>query len=192
MSDLFWQKQPGHISSSKKRKGSETLQLHKNKLSPSKSSNIHEEISSLSAYNDLSLTEPLAVVLINSLFHLLFLPDFTIPDPQKDFSETDLYSSEFQSALLWASGAGKVEKSATQSSQYDINRVEILRLMIASLCDPLYQTPEGFDSCASYWLEVATSADTPYADLVFYSLLNTVLGTLDFVITYENYFGNNM
>ena len=32
-------------------------------------------------------SEPLAVVLVNAIFHLLFLPEFTIEDPKVDFSE---------------------------------------------------------------------------------------------------------
>jgi High-temperature-induced dauer-formation protein len=32
-------------------------------------------------------SEPLAVVLVNAMFHLLFLPEFTIEDPKMDFSE---------------------------------------------------------------------------------------------------------
>lgn len=54
--------------------------------------------------------------------------------------------------------------------------MDILRLMIAAYCDALYQNAEVFDSCKSMWLEVATSVDAPYAEIVFYSLMNTVLG----------------
>jgi len=31
--------------------------------------------------------EPLAVILVNALLHMLFLPDFTIEDPNVDFGE---------------------------------------------------------------------------------------------------------
>jgi hypothetical protein len=44
------------------------------------------------------------------------------------------------------------------------------------LSDSLYQNPDSYDSCASMWLEVATSVDAPYAEIVLYSLMNTVLG----------------
>ena len=36
---------------------------------------------------DVRESEPLAVVLVNAMFHLLFLPEFTIEDPKIDFSE---------------------------------------------------------------------------------------------------------
>jgi hypothetical protein len=123
-------------------------------------------------------TEPLAVILINALFHLLFLPEFTIDDPHMEFTEKDFHTNEFRVALMWSSGVGSMEKTVVNSTQYDNNRIEILRLMIAAFSDALYQHPDTFDNCASYWLEVGTSADVPYAEIVFYSLMNTVLGTL--------------
>jgi hypothetical protein len=120
--------------------------------------------------------EPLAVVLINSIFHMLFLPDFTIEDPNVDFREEDINSKEFKAALMWAPGVGSSEKSVTSSTQYDVNRIEVLRVLLAACCDPLFHSPDCFDSCDSLWLEVATSNDTPYSEIVLYSLLNTVLG----------------
>lgn len=52
-------------------------------------------------------SEPLAVILVNTIFHLLFLPDFTIDDPNVEFSANDVNSPEFKSALMWAPGVGK-------------------------------------------------------------------------------------
>lgn len=122
-------------------------------------------------------SEPLAVILVNTMYHLLFLPDFTVEDPSVDFNENDINTTAFKSALMWAPGVGSVEKTVTASTQFDLNRVEILRLMIATFSDSLYQQADHYDSCASMWLEVATSVDAPYAEIVFYSLMNTVLGT---------------
>ena len=121
-------------------------------------------------------SEPLAVILVNTLFHLLFLPDFTVEDPNIEFSESDVNTKEFKTALMWAPGVGSTEKAVTNSTQFDSNRVDILRVMIAAFCDSLFQSADGYDSCASLWLEVATSVDAPYAEIVFYSLMNTVLG----------------
>ena len=85
-------------------------------------------------------------------------------------------SDEFKAALMWAPGVGSKAKTIISSTDYDINRIEILRLMLTSYCDSLYQSPNTYDSCASYWLEVATSADVPYSEIAFNSLMNTVLG----------------
>ena len=121
-------------------------------------------------------SEPLAVVLINSLFHLLFLPDFTIEDPGRLFGDDEVNSADFKGALMWAPGVGSSEKAIVHSTQFDKNRIDILRLMIVAFSGPLYQNPDAYDPCSSLWLEVATSADAPYAEIAFYSLMNTVLG----------------
>lgn len=123
-------------------------------------------------------SEPLAVILVNTLFHLLFLPDFTIEDPNMTFEEGDINTQAFKTALMWAPGVGSTEKAVVNSTQFDGNRVDVLRVMIAAFSDSLFQSADTYDSCASMWLEVATSADAPYAELIFYSLMNTVLGKL--------------
>jgi hypothetical protein len=121
-------------------------------------------------------SEPLAVILVNTIYHLLFLPDFTIEDPNVDFNENDVDTPAFKSALMWAPGVGSVEKTVVTSTQFDINRAEILRLLISAFSDSLFQNPDTYDSCGSLWLEVATSVDAPYAEIVFNSLMNAVLG----------------
>lgn len=123
-------------------------------------------------------SEPLAVILVNTVFHLLFLPDFTIDDPNVEFSERDIDTPAFKTALMWAPGVGSMEKTVVTSSQHDNNRIDVLRMMIAAFCDSLYQRADHYDSCASLWLEVATSVDAPYAEIVFNSLMNTVLGKI--------------
>ena len=122
-------------------------------------------------------TEPLAVILVNTIFHLLFLPDFTIEDPDTNFKEEDLQSEDFKSALVWTLGIGpsKVSTISNTVTQYDKNRTEILRLMLSAFCDALFQLPTDLDPCGSLWLEVATSADVPYAEILFNSLMNTIL-----------------
>ena len=77
---------------------------------------------------------------------------------------------------MWAPGVGSREKAIVHSTEFDTNRIDVLRLMLTCFCESLYQSPDQYDNCASYWLEVATSADAPYAEIVFYSLMNTVLG----------------
>ena len=59
------------------------------------------------AGEDTQESEPLAVILVNTMFHLLFLPDFTIDDPNIEFSPNDVNSPEFKAALMWAPGVGK-------------------------------------------------------------------------------------
>ena len=49
---------------------------------------------------------------------------------------------------------GCAEKTVVSSTQYDQNRVDILRLMVAAFSDSLYQQADSYDSCKSMWLEV--------------------------------------
>ena len=93
---------------------------------------------------DTQESEPLAVILINTLFHILFLPDFTIEDPHIEFVETDATSNEFRSALMWSSGVGSAGHVRTPqtSAALDRNRLEVLRLMLSAFCETLYMSPE--------------------------------------------------
>ena len=69
----------------------------------------------------------------------------------------------------------------------------MLRLLLAALCDPLYQSAERFDPIKSQWLRVATALDVPNAALLFYSLLNVTLGfdPVGFGLPYGNTFVSN-
>src|SRR3546814_619007 len=98
--------------------------------------------------------DPLAVILVNLLFNLLFLPEFTIDDIGLEVAETK-DEAELKRMLMWSSGVGsKTAATVNGPTQHDNNRMEVLRLMLASFCEPLYQNSEGYDSCASLWLEV--------------------------------------
>ena len=54
------------------------------------------------------------------------------------------------------------------------NRVEVLRLLLSCCSEPLFKSSPA-DS-PNLWLSVATSKDCPNVDILFHSLLNTVLG----------------
>lgn len=156
----------GNTPERKKQSGGPTVSPPRKKVPPIESS-----------VADSSVSEPLAVILVNSLFHLMFLPEFTIEHPHQEFNERDLNSAAFRAALMWSPGVwSNIAAVPAWSSRFDLNRIDILRVLIACLSDSLYQSPESFDPCGSYWLEVATSSDVPYADIVFSSLINTVLG----------------
>ena len=85
------------------------------------------------------------------------------------------------SSIVWASGAGAKPEhlggayDASSTRKYDKNRIEVLRLLLAACCDPLFSPADEYNPIASRWLAVATAADAPNATSLFYSLLNTVL-----------------
>eukprot|EP01034_Spumella_vulgaris_P003302 gene3302-4254_t len=49
---------------------------------------------------------------------------------------------------MWAPGVGSTEKTVVNSTQFDTNRIDIIRLMIAAFSDSLYQNADTYDSCA--------------------------------------------
>jgi hypothetical protein len=81
-------------------------------------------------------------------------------------------------SVVWAPGTG-VEPNQMgfemATRKYDKNRIEVLRLLLASCCDPLFSPADEYNPLASRWLAVATAADAPNAVCLFYSLLNTIL-----------------
>ncbi|GKY90767.1 hypothetical protein MPSEU_000049500 [Mayamaea pseudoterrestris] len=81
-------------------------------------------------------------------------------------------------SIVWAPGAGVVAADMgydASTRKYDKNRVEVLRLMLAACCDPLFSPADEYNPLASRWLAVATAADAPNAICLFYSLLNTIV-----------------
>jgi hypothetical protein len=81
-------------------------------------------------------------------------------------------------SIMWAPGTG-IQANQTgydaATRKYDKNRIEVLRLMLASCCDPLFSPADEYNPLASRWLAVATAADAPNAVCLFYSLFNTIL-----------------
>jgi hypothetical protein len=81
-------------------------------------------------------------------------------------------------SIVWAPGVGvSIEAMGYDACtrKYDKNRVEVLRLMLSSCCDPLFSPADEYNPLASRWLAVATAADAPNAICLFYSLLNTII-----------------
>eukprot|EP00618_Florenciella_parvula_P037005 CAMPEP_0119472924 /NCGR_PEP_ID=MMETSP1344-20130328/4791_1 /TAXON_ID=236787 /ORGANISM="Florenciella parvula, Strain CCMP2471" /LENGTH=327 /DNA_ID=CAMNT_0007505963 /DNA_START=271 /DNA_END=1250 /DNA_ORIENTATION=- len=123
--------------------------------------------------------EPLGQLVIQAVMHLLFLPSFTVDtdafenEYEEDEQEEDL--DVLHPGAVWAPGIIVPNDIVVLSTTYDKNRVEVLRLMLAMLCEPLFQPADNFDPVRSLWLKSATAIDVPYASLLFYSLLNTVI-----------------
>lgn len=83
-------------------------------------------------------------------------------------------------SIVWCAGSGVTAQQlgvdgATPTRKYDKNRIEVLRLLLAACCDPLFSPADEYNPLASRWLAVATAADAPNGICLFYSLLNTIL-----------------
>ena len=72
--------------------------------------------------------------------------------------------------------------------KFDKNRIEVLRLLLAACCDPLFAPGYEYNPLASRWLGVATAADSPNAICLFYSLFNTVISFDPKGVPYSNAF----
>ena len=81
-------------------------------------------------------------------------------------------------SIVWAPGTGVTASEMgfdASTRKYDKNRIEVLRLLLTTCCDPLFAPADEYNPLASRWLAVATAADAPNAICLFYSLLNTIL-----------------
>jgi hypothetical protein len=81
-------------------------------------------------------------------------------------------------SIVWAPGTGIQANQLgydASTRKYDKNRIEVLRLMLAACCDPLFSPADEYNPLASRWLAVGTAADAPNAVCLFYSLVNTIL-----------------
>jgi len=135
--------------------------------------------------------EPLGHLAVHAVMHLLFLPGFTVDVDSFEDAESgeNKYASELNHKAINSSESmvfevrfpraawANVNDGSTISSNYDTNRIEVIRLMLGILCEPLYQSAELFSPTLSgHWSQVATQYDAPFASLLFNSLLYTVLG----------------
>lgn len=149
--------------------------------------------------------EPLALLVVHAALHMLFLPQFTCDfyedgsnapsrrqhrdsKEERDLkAEAGLRLKQVEwgvslaptpMSIIWSPGAGVSQAELGfegSTRKYDKNRVEVLRLVLAACCDPLYSPADEYNPLASRWLAVATAADAPNAICLFYSLLNTIL-----------------
>lgn len=133
-----------------------------------------------------SSNEPLAKQMIHAIMGLLFLPEFTISiHAYKGYGEERRSATRSgQSAtsgslvfpsLLWNSGVSYPDANVVNSSAYDKNRKEVLKLLLTCFSGILYQTAETCNLWNDRFLEVATAPDCPFAPTLFFSLLNIVI-----------------
>jgi len=137
-----------------------------------------EDAATSSAAGSAAATAALAVRLIDTAFHLLFLPAFTTSEAALEAGGQLRYARAdgFAMTHVWNKGVGTREQAQCAPTDYDAQRVEVLRLLSTLFCDAIYQKPRSYDVCRSLWLEAATGAEAPWVPVVLCSLLNSVLG----------------
>lgn len=125
-----------------------------------------------------STEPPLAVKLIQTVLALLFLPGVTVPAPELDSLQVTY--------PIWTAGIGSPSSPPIEHSPaHDAAKVEVLRLLLVLLSEPLYYPPHLYalaleddpDGAANPALQYVVS-DTPKKLVLalLCSLINTALG----------------
>ena len=77
--------------------------------------------------------------------------------------------------LLYSGGVGFPKLAPPTSTAWTGPRLDVLRLLTALCCAPLYEPPVAGARSRSPFLAELTSTGCPFAPTTFYSLLNTIL-----------------
>ncbi|XP_040185999.1 protein HID1 [Rana temporaria] len=120
-------------------------------------------------------SRPLAESLLLAIADLLFCPDFTVQshrksgtDPAEDIHTLD--SCEY----IWEAGVGFAH-SPTPNHAHDLNRTELLKLLLTCFSEVMYLPPSSeSSSTANPWVQFFCSTENRHALPLFTSLLNIV------------------
>ncbi|KAJ3600379.1 hypothetical protein NHX12_031364 [Muraenolepis orangiensis] len=116
---------------------------------------------------------PLAESLLLAVADLLFCPDFTVhshkrgPDSVEDMQSID--SCEY----IWEAGVGFAQ-SPPLNYIHDLNRTELLRLLLTCFSEAMYLPPSSDTSVLNPWVTFFCSTENRHALPLFTSLLNVV------------------
>uniref|UniRef100_A0A671YP94 HID1 domain containing n=1 Tax=Sparus aurata TaxID=8175 RepID=A0A671YP94_SPAAU len=114
---------------------------------------------------------PLAESLLLAIADLLFCPDFTVHSDKsstsKDLSSID--SCEY----IWEAGVGFAQ-SPPLNYIHDLNRTELLRLLLTCFSEAMYLPPSSDNSVLNPWVTFFCSTENRHALPLFTSLLNVV------------------
>ncbi|KAI3379111.1 hypothetical protein SNEBB_011458 [Seison nebaliae] len=116
-----------------------------------------------------------ATKLMETLIDILFIPEFTVGTNQSSLpEETSFETIEFDSyELIWEPGIGFAQH-LPYKTKYDLNRMEILKLILVASSDVIYRNARIIDSSEHQWISILTSYDNRHALPLFTSLVNTI------------------
>uniref|UniRef100_A0A671YNA2 HID1 domain containing n=1 Tax=Sparus aurata TaxID=8175 RepID=A0A671YNA2_SPAAU len=118
---------------------------------------------------------PLAESLLLAIADLLFCPDFTVHShkrgPVSDSVESmqSIDSCEY----IWEAGVGFAQ-SPPLNYIHDLNRTELLRLLLTCFSEAMYLPPSSDNSVLNPWVTFFCSTENRHALPLFTSLLNVV------------------
>ncbi|KAJ8371356.1 hypothetical protein SKAU_G00113840 [Synaphobranchus kaupii] len=117
---------------------------------------------------------PLAEFLLLAVADLLFCPNFTVQTHQRGGPETaeDVQSVD-SCEHIWEAGVGFAQ-SPPLNYIYDLNRAELLKLLLTCFSEAMYLSPSPDQSVPNPWVSFFCSAHNRHALPLFTSLLNVV------------------
>ncbi|XP_036408842.1 protein HID1 [Megalops cyprinoides] len=118
---------------------------------------------------------PLAESLLLAIADLLFCPDFTVQSHRKGGPDTveDIHSID-SCEYIWEAGVGFAQ-SPPLNYTHDLNRTELLKLLLTCFSEAMYLPPSSSDSSVlNPWVTFFCSSENRHTLPLFTSLLNVV------------------
>ena len=116
-----------------------------------------------------------ATKLMESISLLLFMPGYTIKPLDEDIPPSVTGIDE---QLVWKSGVSIMDASNHYETQFDGNRIALVRLMIVLLSQPLFHAPDEYLVILNPFSTFLTNRRCKNVKNLFMSLLN-------FVVSYD-------
>ncbi|KAG8446342.1 hypothetical protein GDO86_013975, partial [Hymenochirus boettgeri] len=120
-------------------------------------------------------SRPLAESLLLAIADLLFCPDFTVQSHKKSGTDTteDIHTLD-SCEYIWEAGVGFAH-SPPLNHTHDLNRTELLKLLLTCFSEAMYLPPstEG-SSTSNPWVQFFCSTENRHTLPLFTSLLNVV------------------
>ena len=102
---------------------------------------------------------------------LLFKPGFTIAPLADDYTPS---TTGIDENLVWKSGVSIMMATNHYETQYDANRISLLRLMIVLLSQPLFHAPDEYLVILNPFSTYLTNRRCKNVKNLFMSLINYV------------------
>ena len=112
---------------------------------------------------------------MESISILLFKPGFTIKPLPEDYVPS---VSGIDDQLVWKSGISIMEAENHYETQYDPNRITLVRLMITLLSQPLFHAPDEYLIILNPFSTFLTNRRCKNVKNLFVSLVN-------FIVSYD-------
>ncbi|KAM4664479.1 protein HID1 [Discoglossus pictus] len=124
---------------------------------------------------DENSSRPLAESLLLAIADLLFCPDFTVQSHRRSGTDAaeDIHTLD-SCEYIWEAGVGFAH-SPTPNHTHDLNRTELLKLLLTCFSEAMYLPPSSeSSSAANPWVQFFCSTENRHALPLFTSLLNVV------------------